>query len=179
MHNVSNALACCAAADVCGIDAQTIADGLSTFTGAGRRMEFKGYLKDCPVRVPVYDDFGHHPSEVRTTLEGARRMNCRRLRCVYQPHTYSRTAELFDAFCSAFDACDEVIFADIYAAREDNTYGVSSEQLANRIPHAKYDPDFAHILAYLQKSAADGDMLVIMGAGDIAKFADSAAYFPA
>ena len=66
-------------------------------------MEFKGVLKDCPVRVPIYDDFGHHPSEVRTTLEGARRMNYRRLRCVYQPHTFSRTAELFEDFVTALE----------------------------------------------------------------------------
>ncbi|MBQ8576560.1 MAG: UDP-N-acetylmuramate--L-alanine ligase [Clostridia bacterium] len=171
-HNVSNALACIAAADICGIEKETIEAGLATFTGAGRRMEFKGYLRDCPHRVPVYDDFGHHPSEIMTTLDGARRMNFTRLRCVYQPHTYSRTAELFEDFCRAFEACDEVIFADIYAAREENVYGISSEQIAERIPHAKYDPDWEHLLAYLQKTSQDGDMLLIMGAGDIAKFAE-------
>ncbi|MBP3917647.1 MAG: UDP-N-acetylmuramate--L-alanine ligase [Clostridia bacterium] len=175
MHNVSNALACAAAADVCGIDADTIASGLSSFTGAGRRMEYKGHLRDCAVKVPVYDDFGHHPSEIKTTLEGARRMHCRRLRCVYQPHTYSRTAGLFDAFCTAFDACDEVIFVDIYAARETNTFGVSSEQLAAKIPHAAYDPDLAHLYSYLKESSQEGDLLVIMGAGDIAKFAEQIA----
>lgn len=170
-HNVMNALAAAAAADLCGIPASVIAGGLHTFTGAARRMEYKGFLKGCTVRVPVYDDFGHHPSEVKTTLEGARRMGCTRLRCVYQPHTYSRTAGLFEEFCHAFDAADETVFADIYAAREQNTFGVSSEQLARRIPNAKYDPDWAHLLSYLQSTAQEGDLLVIMGAGDISRFA--------
>ncbi len=169
-HNVMNALASAAAAAVCGLDAETIAGGLSTFTGAGRRMEYKGILKDCSVQVPVYDDFGHHPSEITTTLEGARRMGCTRLRCVYQPHTYSRTAELFEDFVTAFDACDEVTFVDIYAAREANTYGISSEELARRIPHGRYQPDLSALLAYLQKTSAEGDLLVIMGAGDISRF---------
>ncbi len=174
MHNVSNALACVAAADLCGLDADTIAAGLSSFTGAGRRMEYKGLLAGVAdgVRVPVYDDFGHHPSEIQTTLDGARRMDCKRLRCIYQPHTYSRTAGLFEEFVGAFDACDEVIFLDIYAARETNTYGVSSEQIAARIPHATYLPDTEAVFAYLRETAQAGDMIVVMGAGDIAKFAE-------
>lgn len=170
-HNVMNALAAAAAADLCGIPAPVIAEGLHTFTGASRRMEYKGFLKGCPVRVPVYDDFGHHPSEVKTTLEGARRMGSGRLRCVYQPHTYSRTAGLFEEFCHAFGAADEVFFLDIYAAREQNTFGVSSEQLAERIPQAHYAPDREALLRELQTSAREGDLLVIMGAGDISRFA--------
>ena len=174
-HNVLNALACAAAADCCGLDPDVIAAGLSTFTGAGRRMEYKGTLKNCDVRVPVYDDFGHHPSEIRTTLAGARRMDCRRLRCVYQPHTYSRTAELFEDFVTAFGDCDEVCFVDIYAARETNTYGVSSSQLADRIPHASYFADRDELCSYLLSTAKEGDLLVIMGAGDIASMADAIA----
>ena len=177
-HNVSNALACTAAADLCGISPEVISGGLSTFTGAGRRMEYKGHLTDCAVSVPVYDDFGHHPSEIVTTLEGARRMNCRRLRCVYQPHTFSRTAELCEDFVGAFDVCDEVYFADIYAARETNTYGVSSAQLAARIPHAAYAPDWDALLSHLRETSEEGDLLVIMGAGDIARFADTIAEKP-
>ena len=102
-------------------------------------------------------------------------MECRRLRCVYQPHTFSRTAELFEDFVTAFDACDEVYFADIYAARETNTYGVTSEQLAKRIPHASYAPDRDALLTHLQNTSRDGDLLIIMGAGDIAAFADTVA----
>lgn len=174
-HNVLNALACAAAADRCGLAPAVISEGLSTFTGAGRRMEFKGYLRNCPNRVPVYDDFGHHPSEIRTTLEGAHRMNCQRLICVYQPHTYSRTAELFEDFVTAFDGCDAVYFADIYAARETNTYGVSSSQLADRIAHAVYAPDREALTAHLCATAQKGDLILIMGAGDIAAFADAIA----
>ena len=99
-------------------------------------------------------------------------MNCRRLRCVYQPRTYSRAAELFEDFVTAFDCCDEVYFADIYAARETNTYGVTSAQLADRIPHAGYAPDRDALLAHLQATAEEGDLLLVMGAGDIAAFSD-------
>ena len=172
MHNVANALAACAAADVCGLTADEIRAGLESFSGAARRMEYKGTLSGAPVSVPVYDDFGHHPSEVKTTLEGAKRMGYARLRCVYQPHTYSRTVGLFEEFCHAFDAADEVIFADIYAAREQNTFGVSSSQLADRIPHTSYQPDWDALLAYLRESSQEGDLLLIMGAGDISRFAE-------
>ena len=174
-HNILNALACAAAADQCGLSPDVIAAGLSNFTGADRRMEFKGYLKSCAIRIPVYDDFGHHPSEIRTTLAGARRMDCSRLRCVYQPHTYSRTAELFEDFVTAFDGCDEVFFVDIYAARETNTYGVTSEQLADRIPHASYFADREALCSHLLTTAREGDLLIVMGAGDIAAFAEGIA----
>lgn len=170
-HNVSNALACAAAADLCSIPADVIGAGLSSFAGASRRMEYKGQLRGTEKAVPVYDDFGHHPSEIRTTLQGARRMGMRRLRCVYQPHTYSRTAELFEEFVRAFDDCDEVYFADIYAARETNTYGISSADLAARIPHAHYTPDLEALAAHLAATAEEDDALIVMGAGDLAKFA--------
>lgn len=174
-HNVYNALACVAAADISGIDAKTVADGIHTFVGAGRRMEYKGHLKNTDVTVPVYDDFGHHPSEIKTTLAGARRLGGKRLRCVYQPHTYSRTAALFDDFCQAFSDADEVYFIDIYAAREQNTFGVSSEQLASNTPNATYFASREALFAHLCRSASDGDILVIMGAGDIARFANEIA----
>ena len=171
-HNVSNALACCAAAVLSGIGPDVIAAGLSSFSGAARRMEYTGQLRGCPYPVDVYDDFGHHPSEIVTTLDGARRMTEKRLICVYQPHTYSRTFELFDDFCKSFDLCDAVYFTDIYAAREQNVYGVSSSQLADHIPHAVYLPDLDALRARLLETVAAGDTVVVMGAGDIAAFAD-------
>ncbi len=174
-HNVYNALACVAAADLGGIAPSVIADGIHTFTGAGRRMEYKGLLKNTRFPVHVYDDFGHHPSEIKTTLAGARRLGGARLRCVYQPHTFSRTAALFDDFCHAFSDADEVYFIDIYAAREQNTFGVTSEQLAVKTPNATYFADRDALCSHLCDSAREGDVLIVMGAGDIAKFANDIA----
>ncbi|MBQ7909568.1 MAG: UDP-N-acetylmuramate--L-alanine ligase [Clostridia bacterium] len=171
-HQVINALAAAAAMDACGIPMEAILSGLSHYVGAGRRMEYKGDVNGAR----VYDDYGHHPTEVRATLEGAKAL-CRegcRLICVFQPHTYSRTAALYADFLTAFDAADRVLFMDIYAAREDNIYGVSSAGLAADINQAR--PDKAvycatpHEAAEAVRSLAkEGDTVVIMGAGDVIK----------
>ena len=113
-HNVYNALAACAAAYVCGIDASEIKRGLENFKGAKRRMEYKGKLSGAE----VYDDYGHHPTEIGATLEGAKSSCDQRIVCVFQPHTFSRTAALADKFADAFECADKVILTDIYAARE-------------------------------------------------------------
>lgn len=162
-HNVYNALASAAAAYLCGIDGEGVAKGLAAFSGAKRRMEYKG----CFQGAEVYDDYGHHPTEVKTTLEGAAAMGYRRTVCVFQSHTYSRTAGLFDEFLAAFGAADEVIVADIYAAREKDTGLVSGQKLAEALPNGRYVGDFDAIAAYLRKTIGEGDLLVVMGAGDI------------
>ena len=132
-------------------------------------MEFKGTLNGAT----VYDDYGHHPVEISATLAGAREMGYRRILCAYQPHTYSRTAKLFDDFVRAFDFADRVYFADIYAAREQNTFGVSSKALAEKIgPAAEYCGDFSNIAAALTRDARKGDLIIVMGAGDIYKVYD-------
>ncbi|MBO5702223.1 MAG: UDP-N-acetylmuramate--L-alanine ligase, partial [Clostridia bacterium] len=128
-HNVYNALAAFAAAMICGLDAATVAEGLSHYLGAGRRMEYKGKWND----VDVYDDYAHHPTEIAVTLQGFRDMGFGRLFCIYQPHTYSRTAALWDDFVSALSTADRVLPVDIYAARETDTLGVSSALLAGAI----------------------------------------------
>ena len=168
-HNLYNALAAASAAVLCGVDPAHIASALLSFTGARRRMERRG----CVCGAEIYDDYAHHPDEIRATLAGAREMGFRRVLCAYQPHTYSRTAGLFDEFAGAFSDADHVYFADIYAAREENVYGVSSCGLAERIgARAEYCGDFLTVAERIRRDARDGDLVIIMGAGDIYKVAE-------
>ena len=168
-HNVYNALAAAAAASVCGIAPDVIADALANFVGTKRRMECKGILGGAI----VYDDYGHHPVEISATLSGAREMGYNRILCAYQPHTYSRTAALFEDFVGAFNAADRVYFADIYAAREENVFGVSSKGLSEAIGDtAEYCGSFANVAEALTRDAKDGDLIIVMGAGDIYKVYD-------
>jgi UDP-N-acetylmuramate--alanine ligase len=174
-HQVINALAAAAAMDAAGIDPAAIRSGLTHYIGAGRRMERKGEINGAI----VYDDYGHHPTEVKATLEGAKALCTAahpdgRLICVFQPHTYSRTAALYGEFLTAFDAADKTLLIDIYAAREDNIYGVSSEGLAKELnsaapDKAAYCPSPAHAAAAIRAIAREGDTVVIMGAGDVIK----------
>ena len=121
----------------------------------------------------VYDDYGHHPTEICSTLDGAKGMARERLFCVYQPHTYSRTAALLEEFVGAFGACDRVIFADIYAARETDTLGVSSALLADRVgERACYAHSFKAAADILKAELREGDVAVVMGAGDIYRVFD-------
>ena len=168
-HNVYNALAAAAAASICGIAPECIADALSKFVGTKRRMERKGILGGAV----VYDDYGHHPVEISATLSGAKEMGYKRILCAYQPHTYSRTAALFEEFVGAFNAADHVYFADIYAAREQNTFGVSSKGLAEAIGEgAEYCGGFDAVAKALTRDAKEGDLVIVMGAGDVYKVYD-------
>lgn len=163
-HNLYNALAAAAAADLCGVAPETIQKALAGFAGVRRRMEYRGEWNGAA----VYDDYAHHPDEIRATLSGAAKMGFRRVLCAYQPHTYSRTAGLFEEFVKAFDAADHTYFADIYAAREINESGVSSAQLAERIgTAATYCGGFEALAARLAANVKPGDLLIVMGAGDI------------
>lgn len=164
-HNVYNALASAAAAYLCGIDGASVARGLAAFRGADRRMEYKGTF--CG--ADVYDDYGHHPTEVARTLEGVAEMGYDRVICVFQPHTYSRTAGLFREFTEAFVHADMAIIADIYAAREQDTGMVSAAGLAAAIDGGCYVGDFKRIVTFLRRELKEGDVLVVMGAGDIYK----------
>lgn len=168
-HNIYNALAAAAACRLCGASAQDIAMGLGGFCGACRRMEYKGSVGGAN----VYDDYAHHPTEISATIRGAKEMAKGRLVVVYQPHTYSRTAALFDEFAAAFDSCDEVIFADIYAAREVNTFGVDTRQLAEKIGgKARYGGSFERCAEMLTDTLGVGDVGIVMGAGDVYKVFD-------
>ncbi len=168
-HNIYNALAATAVCHLCGVSAEDIAAGLGSFCGACRRMEYKGSVR----RAHVYDDYAHHPTEISATLKGAKEMAEGKLVVVYQPHTYSRTAALFDEFAAAFDSCDEVIFADIYAAREVNSFGVNTRQLAEKIgDKARYGGDFESCARMLADTLREGDVGIVMGAGDVYKVFD-------
>ena len=163
-HNVYNALAAAAAAHIHGISPKKIADALAGFVGAHRRMERKGMLKGAV----VYDDYGHHPDEIRATIQGAREMGFLRVLCAYQPHTYSRTAGLLQEFSEAFAEVDKVFFADIYPAREQNVYGVSSADIVSMIgKKAVYCGSFSATAEALKREAREGDLMIVMGAGDI------------
>ncbi len=168
-HSILNALAAFAAAYICGIPAENIADGLAAYTGAKRRMECRGNVGGAC----IYDDYGHHPAEVKATLSGAKEFCEGRLICAFQPHTYSRTLALIDDFESAFESADLVILADIYAAREKNTLGVSSKIIADRLgDKGVYAGDFDTVAKLISANAKPGDMVIIMGAGDIYKVFD-------
>lgn len=161
---VENALAAAVTAYICGVSPKIIESQIATFVGVSRRMEYRGKLNGAI----VYDDYAHHPTAIEATLAGAKEMGYDRVLCVYQPHTYSRTAGLFEEFSRAFDDADLVFFADIYAAREQNVSGVTSAQLATAVgERASYCASFAELSEMLTNATRLGDLVLIMGAGDI------------
>ena len=169
-HSICDATAAAAAAHTSGISPEDIATGLALYEGAVRRMEYCGKAKSG---ADIYSDYAHHPTEIATTLGAAAKMEYDRVICVFQPHTYSRTKELFDDFAEALsnNECGEIVLSKIYSARETDTLGVSSQQLAGRIRKTGKKSvcfeDFTDIAAYLKGTTREGDMILIMGAGDI------------
>ena len=166
-HNISNSMAAAAAAYLCGADAQQIAEGLRSFRGAGRRFEFLGTFGG----VTVADDYAHHPTEIAATLSAAKGMGYRRIWAVFQPFTFSRTARHLDGFVQALSAADQVILSDIMGSREENTWGVSSRQITDKIPGALYLPTFPEITDYVTAHTEKGDLVLTMGGGDVYKCA--------
>lgn len=173
MHNVSNALAAIAAAASLGVPADAIRKGLLAFEGTGRRFELKGAFADG---VMVIDDYAHHPTEITATLNAARKLPHKRLICVFQPHTYSRTKAFFQEFIKALAAADIIVFTDIYPARETDTLGMSSLALQKGLEdlgrESYYFPSFSEIEAFLKKKCIHGDLLITMGAGDVVKIGE-------
>lgn len=166
-HNVYNALSAIAVADLLGVSAETIQEGLLSFHGTDRRFEYKGEFNG----ITVIDDYAHHPTEIEATLKSASHYPHRELWCIFQPHTYTRTKALFDEFAQALSHTDHLILADIYAARETDTLGISSEQLARAAASygcdAIYLPSFDEIEKYVRDHCQSGDLLITMGAGDV------------
>ena len=165
IHNVLNALAACAASYLCDISIQSMARGLNAFIGTKRRFEYVGKYN----RATVYDDYAHHPTEIKATLTAAKAMGYRRVICVFQPHTYTRTLALFDGFVEALKMCDLTILAEIYPAREKNIYNISSAKLAEVVPESLFLDSFDKIENYLKDNVGDGDLVLTMGAGDVYK----------
>ena len=162
-HNVSNALAAASAAYVLGLPGEAVEKGLGSFNGAGRRFEYKGSFNGAE----IYDDYAHHPDELHALLTTARGLGYRRLIVAFQPHTYSRTSKLFDRFVEELKLPDTAILAEIFAARETNTQGISSADLCRNIPGAVYCSTLDKVTEQLRKTAQPGDLILTVGAGDI------------
>ena len=164
-HNLMNALSAAAVAIRLGVPSEDFANGIGAYNGVGRRFEFKRAWRDAK----VYDDYSHHPTEIEAALKAARSLEPNRVVCVFQPHTYSRTVSLLDEFARALSHADKVILCPIFAAREVNTYGVSSEDLAKRIPVAEVAADLRQAAQMLGEQVQPGDLIFTMGAGDVCK----------
>lgn len=172
-HNITNALAAIAASAFLGAAPEDCVKGLHHYTGTERRFQLKG-KKDG---ITVIDDYAHHPTEIKAALAAAQNVQHNTTWCVFQPHTFSRTRFLFDEFGEAFGDADEIIIADIFAARETDDGTVSAAQLAERIAQtgksARYVGDFAAIEAYLHEHCKSGDLLMTVGAGDVYKIGEN------
>lgn len=162
-HNVVNALAAAGAAWLLGVPGEAVANGLASFHGAERRMQFKGTYNGAD----IYDDYAHHPDELAATIDAVRTMDYRRMVLVFQPHTYTRTKALFEEFVRELRKPDLVVLAEIYAARERNTVGISSKDIQARIPGSVYCQTLQDVTAYLKDQIRDGDIVLTVGAGDI------------
>ncbi len=164
-HNAINALAAAGAAWMLSIPGDAVSAGLATFGGAQRRMQFKGTYNGAD----VYDDYAHHPDELAATIAAIRTLNYRRVVVAFQPHTYSRTTALFDEFVRELKNVDYLILAEIYAARERNTTGISSMDLVKVIPGSVYCETLPQVTEHLKAIAGEGDVILTVGAGDIYK----------
>ena len=172
-HNILNALATIAVCRLLNVDAKTAAKGIETFKGTHRRFEKKGILNGAI----VLDDYAHHPSEIKATLKAAKSFPHTRIRCIFQPHTYSRTRTLWDDFVTAFDETDELILTHIYAAREAYDGVTDPDRLAAEIKErgidSKYMDDFSDIEKYIMDTARPGDIIFTMGAGDVTEIGNN------
>lgn len=175
-HNILNSLAAIAASQNMDIEIESICESLGCFTGAKRRFELK--YKD--EKLTIVDDYGHHPTEIKTTLQAALQTQPQRLVCVFQPHRYTRTQLLFDDFVCAFEDCDLLVLTDIYSAGESEIAGVSSGKLANEIAakfakRVEYIPKIEEIPERLYHETLPGDLIITMGAGNIYTVAEELA----
>ena len=164
-HNALNALGAAGAAWILGVSGEAAAKGLLTFVGAERRLQFKGKYNGAD----VFDDYAHHPDELAATIEAVRSLGYDRIVVAFQPHTYTRTKALFDDFVRELKKADHVVLAEIYAARERNTIGISSKDLVQQIPGSVYCETLPQVTEYLKQTVGQGDVVLTVGAGDIYK----------
>lgn len=166
-HNILNALACTAVCDFHNIDKKIIANSLKKFTGAERRLEYKGTYN----HFTIFDDYGHHPTEILATANAIKNKHYNESWVIFQPHTYSRTKTHLNTFAKVLENFDHIIVVDIYAAREQNTFNISSKDLVNKInengKHALYIPNFEEIAKYIRANAKPNDIVLTLGAGTI------------
>ena len=162
-HNAMNALAAAGAAYLLGIPGDAVMVGLASFVGAERRMQFKGKYNGAD----VYDDYAHHPDELAATIDAVKAMNYQRVVLAFQPHTSTRTKALFADFVRELQKPDVVALAEIYAAREHNTVGISSAHLQKEIPGSVYCKTLPEVTAFLRETVREGDVVLTVGAGDI------------
>lgn len=173
LHNIYNSIAAFALADVLMLPEEAALQGLKSFTGTDRRFELKGKLGD----ITIIDDYAHHPTEISATLTAALKYPHKKLYCVFQPHTYTRTKAFLEDFAKALSVSDTVILTDIYAAREKNTIGITSRDLLNRLldlgVNAHYFTTFDEIENFILENCESGDLLITMGAGDVVKIGEN------
>ena len=172
-HNVSNALGVIAVADALEIPLEVIKKGILSFTGTVRRFQYKGERNG----FTIIDDYAHHPTEIRAPLTSAQNYPHKDIWCIFQPHTYTRTKAFFHEFAEALSLADHIILADIYAARETDTLGMTSEALAEELKKlgadAYYLPSFEAIENFVLEKVIHGDVLITMGAGDVVNIGES------
>ncbi len=174
LHNVCNSLSVIAVCDFLGIDMQDVKEGLLACTSAKRRFEKKGVTSGG---ITILDDYAHHPTEIKATIQAAKKLPYEEIWCVFQPHTYTRTAALLDDFADALSDCDHVLLADIYAAREKDTGLVSSQNLADKLTESgttvTYLGDFDSIEKFIEKNCKKNYLLITMGAGNVDTIGDN------
>ena len=160
-------MACIALCHEYGLEKEDIKNALHKYTGAHRRFEYKGSFNN----VNIYDDYGHHPTEIIATANALKKKKYHESWVIFQPHTYSRTKSLLDDFANALMNFDNIIITDIYAARENNTYNISSKDLVNKIQSlgkkAIYISNFSDIVQYIKDHTVPSDIVLTLGAGTI------------
>lgn len=171
-HNVLNALACIACADYLGVGTEAIEKALDQFSGAKRRFEFRGQVDG----INVYEDYAHHPTELKVVIDACLHHEHNNLWVVYQPHSYSRIYYLFDEFVDSFNQVDKLVISEIYSNRETNEWDIFPEDLAKRIKQRHHVPtvvisEFEDITKFLTDNLEKGDLVLVAGAGDINKVA--------
>lgn len=171
-YNILNSLAAIACCHGLGVAADSASDTLSKYRGTERRFDIVGNLKKG---VKIIDDYAHHPTEIKAMLEAANNISHKKLWCIFQPHTYTRTLALFDEFAGAFGLADNIVLAEIYPAREKNIQNISSKKLVPVIKenypekNVIYFSSFEEIADYVYKNSQKGDLVITTGAGDVNK----------